>query len=44
MAYDVMLEKEDRIKTLGWADTKEEAEQAYLKKHEENYRRQGEGY
>lgn len=30
MTYDVMLEREDRIQTLGWADTKEEAEQMLI--------------
>lgn len=30
MTYDVMLEKEDRIKRLGWTDAKEEAEEMLL--------------
>lgn len=28
--YDVLLEREDRIKRLGWTDTKEEAEELVL--------------
>ena len=34
------------IRVLGWGlgFTDEEVEQAYLKKHEENYKRQREGY